>query len=121
MLLTDIRDKKREEEKKAAEVKQASADKENSKTNEKTAPSLTTGKSKFFPIKKSLVIGSLFQSRPLSVSLAMTVVAGCLDAFRPFRTKCGTDSRSRLNQTIFYMIKIAKFLLLSKQLTVISH
>lgn len=45
MLLTDIRDKKREEEKKNAETKQAGADKENNKTNEKTAPSLAAGKS----------------------------------------------------------------------------
>lgn len=48
LLLTDIRDKKREEEKKASEAKQGSNDKENSKTNEKTAPSLTTGELKFY-------------------------------------------------------------------------
>ena len=46
-LMTEIRDRKREEEKKLAEAQQASADKEN-KTNEKTAPSVATGESGFF-------------------------------------------------------------------------
>lgn len=43
LMLTEIRDKKKEEERKAAEAKQGSADKENNKTSEKTAPSLATG------------------------------------------------------------------------------
>lgn len=42
-MLTEIRDKKKEEERKAAEAKQGNADKENNKTSEKTAPSLATG------------------------------------------------------------------------------
>lgn len=44
LLLTEIRDKKREEEKKNAEAKQASSDKEN-KTNEKASPALAAGMS----------------------------------------------------------------------------
>lgn len=52
LLLTEIRDKKREEEKKNADTKQGS-DKEN-KGNEKTAPSLAAGTSHWFVFKWKL-------------------------------------------------------------------
>ncbi|XP_042210473.1 PAN2-PAN3 deadenylation complex catalytic subunit PAN2-like isoform X4 [Homarus americanus] len=43
ILLTEIRDKKREEEKKNAEAKQGNNDKENNKTKERSTPSLSAG------------------------------------------------------------------------------
>lgn len=49
-MLTEIRDKKKEEERKAAEAKQGSADKENNKNTEKTAPSLASGEEKVLPL-----------------------------------------------------------------------